>query len=453
MKKLLYTATFILLSANLYAQGTCGTALPLTPGIQQCGTNSNVGSFPDGGGAPTNPCSGLYNDGEYWFEYTGTGAGLDIDLTNITDTYAGIFVLDDCPAAAPNCVASITNGASTADMNLVTPTLTLGQTYYIVIASWAAPYDTDFCLEANLAGPPVVATNDDCANAIALTVNPDANCGVVTAGTIENATASPDPTANTCGGTPDDDVWYTFVATGTEHIVSLQNVAGSTTDMYHSVYEEGPGCTGLGAEIICNDADVSNLTGLTPGNTYYVRVYTWTSIGGQNSTFDICIGTPAPPPGNVSCSNMEPICTDSGLNFTAQSGGADADVVDPGNDYGCLFTQPNPTWFYFEISTAGNITFDMAAGSDIDYALWGPYPNLAAAQADCGAMPAPIDCSFSGSSTESASITGAQVGEVYVLLITNYANLTQQITATQTAGAAATDCTIVSCAGADAGTW
>jgi hypothetical protein len=150
---------------------------------------------------------------------------------------------------------------------------------------------------------------------------------------------------------------------------------------------------------------------------------------------------------------MQPICTNSGLSFTAQSGGADASTVDPGNNYGCLTTSPNPTWFYFEMSAAGDIAFDMSAGSDIDFALWGPYADLAAAQAACGSMPAPIDCSYSSSNTETANITGAQVGEVYVLLITNYANVTQAIIANQSGGTAATDCTIVSCQGADAGTW
>lgn len=41
-------------------QSTCATAVTLTPGTQQCGTNSNVGSFPDDGTTPTNPCNSSY---------------------------------------------------------------------------------------------------------------------------------------------------------------------------------------------------------------------------------------------------------------------------------------------------------------------------------------------------------------------------------------------------------
>jgi hypothetical protein len=139
----------------------CANAITLTPGVQQCGVNSSAGSFPDGGGAPTNPCNGLYNDGEYWFEYTATGDQLVLDVSGLTDTYSGVFVLDACPGAGPNCVASFTNGASTANYSLTTPMLTPGQTYYIVIANWSAPYSTAFCLDATGQAPPP-ATAQEC---------------------------------------------------------------------------------------------------------------------------------------------------------------------------------------------------------------------------------------------------------------------------------------------------
>ena len=74
--------------------------------------------------------------------------------------------------------------------------------------------------------------NDECADAVALTVNPDYGCGTVTNGTITSAT---DSGVDNCGGTEDDDVWYSFVATDTSHRVSLINISGSTTDMYLSL--------------------------------------------------------------------------------------------------------------------------------------------------------------------------------------------------------------------------
>jgi len=147
---------------------------------------------------------------------------------------------------------------------------------------------------------------------------------------------------------------------------------------------------------------------------------------------------------NTTCANMDPICTDAGLSFTASSNGPSAEA---GNAYGCLSSQPNPTWYYFEIATSGNIEMSLFAPSDIDFIIWGPFADLATAQASCGSMgnaAAPqVDCSYSGTNNETPSIPNAQVGETYVMLITNYANQIQDVTLTQTSGTGATDCNIV----------
>lgn len=157
---------------------------------------------------------------------------------------------------------------------------------------------------------------------------------------------------------------------------------------------------------------------------------------------------------NETCAGMDPICTDAGLSFTAQTGVTAASTQDPGNNYGCLSTSPNPTWFYLEVATSGDIVMNLSAGSDVDFALWGPFPSLANAQSNCNSFGAPVSdwdngsnsgygCSYSSSATETPGIQNAQVGDVYVLLITNYASVSQQITLTQTGGTGATDCNIL----------
>jgi len=158
------------------------------------------------------------------------------------------------------------------------------------------------------------------------------------------------------------------------------------------------------------------------------------------------------------CNNLGPICTSNGLSFTAQTGVTDAMTTNPGNDYDCLGSAPNPSWYYLEISNAGDVEMELSAPSDVDFALWGPFTDLASAQSNCNSYGSTVDdfgcnwfgsscdgygCSFSPSATENPGIENAQVGEVYVLLITNYANSVQPITLTQTGGAGATDCSIV----------
>lgn len=162
--------------------------------------------------------------------------------------------------------------------------------------------------------------------------------------------------------------------------------------------------------------------------------------------------------GGVSCPQMQPICTDAGVQFTANDGGSDVTVSEPGNDYGCLGYSPNPSWYYLEVATAGDIVMSLSANTDIDFIIWGPFNNLAAAQAACGTYSNIVPdtgcdflgifcdaygCSYSSSNTETPGIPNAQVGQVYVMLITNYANNVQDITLTQTDGTGATDCSIV----------
>ena len=157
--------------------------------------------------------------------------------------------------------------------------------------------------------------------------------------------------------------------------------------------------------------------------------------------------------GGAACAEMAPICTDVGLNFTANAGIDQAGTTDPGNDYDCLFSQPNPTWYYFQIATDGDIIMELSADQDIDYAIWGPFSTLSVAQAACNSMgdqspPNPdngniVDCSFSPTAIETPTITGAITGEVYVMLITNYAGVVQDISLSQTSGTGSTDCNIV----------
>ncbi|WP_309641696.1 T9SS type A sorting domain-containing protein [Flavobacterium sp.] len=185
--------------------------------------------------------------------------------------------------------------------------------------------------------PPV---NDECTNAIALTVNPDNVCTGVTPGTITAATASLTDTAS-CGGTEDDDVWFSFVATNTVHTISLNNIVGSTTDLFHSLWT-GADCSSLTlVPNTCSDPNTSTPSGLVIGETYYLRVYSWTPTIGQTATFDVCIGTPPPPPANDECANA--IALNCGDVLTNQS----TDSATGGTATSCVGTIGNDIWYSF----------------------------------------------------------------------------------------------------------
>ena len=100
----------------------------------------------------------------------------------------------------------------------------------------------------------------------------------------------------------------------------------------------------------------------------------------------------------------------------------------------------------------------LSAAQDIDFIMWGPFPNIANAIANCNSYSAADivpnlpngcggffgptctqqGCSYSASNIETPSINNAIAGEVYVLLVTNYANFVQNISLVQSGGTGGT---------------
>ena len=300
------------------------------------------------------------------------------------------------------------------------------------------------------AGPRNFATlisNDECATAVTVPVNIGTACINSVTGTVLGATPSPNP--NGCAGTDDDDVWFQFTATEGTHNVSLVNVTGSATDLYHVVYS---GSCGALTQLYCSDDNSSIATNLTPGQTYYIRVYTFTATAGQNTSFTLCVGTP------VDCSDASAFCGETGLVYTNSVG------VPSYGGIGCLFTTPNPSWYFMQVSQSGNLNFQIAqtnnatgAGIDVDYIVWGPFTpaQFAASCNDLYDFPDGnttipnnvASCSYSAAAIENFTIANAVVNNIYIVLITNFSNQPGTVTFTQTnlngTGAGATNCAIV----------
>lgn len=119
---------------------------------------------------------------------------------------------------------------------------------------------------------------------------------------------------------------------------------------------------------------------------------------------------------------------------------------------GCLLTTPNPSWYFLQVGTPGNIEFNISQVSntgmpiDVDFALWGPFDSIDEAIAEIQANPegaSLIDCSYAPAEEETAYIPNAQTGQIYVFLITNYDGQSGQISLTQTGGEGTTSCDFV----------
>ena len=177
---------------------------------------------------------------------------------------------------------------------------------------------------------------------------------------------------------------------------------------------------------------------------------------------------------NNTCATSDPFCTGTTYNFPA---GVNTGSAQSGPNYGCLYSQPNPVWYYLLIDQPGNISIDIHSNPqrDLDFICWGPFTNqISPCQtastsltnagnttshwnstnphpSNMGGYPSgnTVDCSYNSSWQEWCYIPNAQSGTYYILLITNYSNQACNIIFNQTnvglPGAGTTNCYAVYC--------
>ena len=163
-----------------------------------------------------------------------------------------------------------------------------------------------------------------------------------------------------------------------------------------------------------------------------------------------------------SVANAEAFCAGGGeLVFSNITGSPDNTTV------GCLGIIPNAAYYYIEIDRPGDLVFTISqtdlAGNpiDVDFVAWGPFASVAAADAAISLTPCTpaacpdntvnpgfypyatdyiTDCSYDAAPIENLSINGAITGEIYIILITNYADVPGNISIQQTFGTGSTSC-------------
>lgn len=312
------------------------------------------------------------------------------------------------------------------------------------------------------------ANNNPCVNAPSLTVG--SSCSYTT-GTIDGGTTFSSNNNNfgvpNCGFSSEPDVWYAFDAPASGNVL-IETASGTLTDGVMEVYSSG--CEGSGinsyTSLDCDDDSGPgfmpelNLSGLTPGDTYFIRFW---EISGSTGTFDICVTEVdlgcTQGGANISCATSDPFCTGNTYTYCNTINQADAfgaipcDNVesDGSSNPDEVSTSPNPAFFYMKIDVGGNISIDItqedinSAGLDVDFVAWGPFTSISDA---CNSITADetsniVDCSYSIFSAEEVNLFGTISGEYYMLLITNYSNDFGTFDFAKAAGAATTDCGIV----------
>ena len=201
------------------------------------------------------------------------------------------------------------------------------------------------------------------------------------------------------------------------------------------------------------------------------RMNDWKNgVGSQNFlsiTMDVAFGNARVE--NDQCINSLPFCTSEEITFEAANTSNTA--TEEGMDDGCIGFSYNPSFYHMRIHTGGPFVIHMeghdpnsGTNRDIDFCMWGPYTEQEITSGyACTHLTGDkiMDCCYSASYTEDCYLgypdgqhqhnTGhgtinyhnPEVGEYYVLMITNYSQQPCVINFIKTEGEGETDCEIV----------
>jgi trimeric autotransporter adhesin len=270
MKRLLLSVVLYFVFCNVFSQAannTCNTAQNLgtltgiytaTPGDLYLANQTNLGT-----------CGNRY---DVWYQFTLPAASNSVTISVVlnlpsnlsnTNTYIELF------SVVNNCATTPTGTTLAGCNNISVPRrytgLTAGGTYYFRVNTTVNPNSLpSTSWDFNVF---VVPGNDECNNLATTLIAGTSVDGTVLGATNSSVAAAP------CSGTPDDDVWYKFDALYSYATITLSNIGADLNTSGARMQLFSGTCASL-TSIACGTAsNAINATGLTPGNTYFIRVY------------------------------------------------------------------------------------------------------------------------------------------------------------------------------------
>ena len=317
---LLIAFSLLSIPSLIYSQASCATATTLTPGTS-CTTTApasmTTGNLRNAVGATPVVVCGSGTAYSVWYTFTATATTTVVTINNFGANLTGSFVpyveilSGTCAGTLTslNCIQATSGSASIAQTGL-----TIGTAYFVRVytttqgtASPTNKWDFDICL---------TNPNDECSSAILLTSN--STC-VTTSGILIGATASAGVPAGCASAGTHYDVWFKFVAVTTNETITFTK--NSPSNISNPELQLFSGTCGTLTSVQCGPTSIA-ATGLTVGNTYFVRV---SQVGGSALTsrggFDICVRHTVAAPSNVDFSK-------SYVNISKGTGGG---TVNPGD--------------------------------------------------------------------------------------------------------------------------
>ena len=237
-------------------------------------------------------CSSGQDD--VWYSFTATATSQIVRFQSVTAvtgtvTAMGMNLYTTCGGVGTNCNTAITISSGVAQAYLTG--LTAGTTYFLRV--WTGGTGNAASFNICIIDPPPAPPNDLCLGATPLT--PTGTLSYTTQST-GGATADSGPGVCTISafGAPLNAVWFSFVQPAGLTFMTVQVDGNTGFDAVLSIIN-ACGVTGnpAGGTCVDNSADGGvesrSLTGLTPGNTYFIQVHDYQGDALITSTFRISV--------------------------------------------------------------------------------------------------------------------------------------------------------------------
>jgi|GEM_PF-1173713 len=305
---------------------------------------------------------------------------ITVNLTS-SGSYTGLALYEGCPLAAGACGAPPGSCVGTAQSSTGDKTLTIcvaaATTYYLILDSYASPTFNPYS-KLTISAPTGTTSpvNDLPCSPTALAL------GLTTSGNNSCAGSTAEPTNPTCWTSGvRNTVWYTIVAPASGQI-SVKTETGTLTNTQIALYSGSCGALTAVTGACNNDvsgcgsslASFMTVTGLVPGNTYYLVVDGAYDLQG---TFTVQAIDPAtmsfPVVAGQDCNASLPVCQT--VWSVADPGYANTGATcDFNGDDNCTGGERASVWYTITMLTAGTLQFDIlpsdydgTEGSETDY--------------------------------------------------------------------------------------
>ncbi len=355
------------LTVAAQANDNCSNATTITVGVPgSCPGASITGNNGSATDSNSPPSCDLSTNGyqDVWYAFnTGNNTEISITLSPGTATDWNYMIYDGCSGTELVCV--------TVPTGTQTYTATPNADFILQVESnldFGIGGTFQLCIEGNSGG--AAPANDECATATVLTMG--TACNLTTTSAI-NATVSSQYIG--CVPAPNEDVWFSFVATSTE--VNIEVAPINLMDPVLSLYSgncANPTIIGCVNDFSFAGPEFLNGIPVTIGQTYRIRVHDYWSMAADLG-FGICVwGTPPPPPApaNDECTGAITVpmlvpCTPQTFDGYGATQGPISSACNWGSD--------DDVWFKF-VATSGDVRITVD-GNGTGAGAYDPVVNLA----------------------------------------------------------------------------